>query len=91
MNSTHIAITEAIGKGRLEEALSLWQQAMTEEGESATLLYLRGKIAVKQGQWDEAITRFSQSESLDPQGPAKEARQMLDDIMCFYHKDLYNP
>lgn len=91
MNSTHLAIIAAIEEGHLSEALALWKEAHEAEGGTAMLLYLKGRMAMKQGLWDEAITCFSQAEDLDPQSPAKEARQMLDDIMCFYHKDLYNP
>jgi len=29
--------------------------------------------------------------ALDAQSPAVEAKQMLEDILNFYHKDAYNP
>ncbi|MBQ9569657.1 MAG: tetratricopeptide repeat protein [Alloprevotella sp.] len=45
---------------------------------------------MKRSAWGEAISLFLQSEALDPDGPAREAREMLDDIMAFYNKDMYN-
>ena len=38
-----------------------------------------------------AINNYIQAIQLDPQSPAVEAKQMLDDILNFYHKDYYNP
>ena len=46
--------------------------------------YQQGNEARKRGQWHEAI-------KLDPDSPAVEAKRMLDDIMAFYCKDMYNP
>ena len=53
--------------------------------------YQLGNEARKQGQWHEAINNYIQAISLDPDSPAVEAKQMLDDIMAFYCKDMYNP
>ena len=49
--------------------------------------YQLGNEARKQGLWHEAI----QAIELDPDSPAVEAKRMLDDIMAFYCKDMYNP
>ena len=53
--------------------------------------YQLGNEARKQGQWHEAINNYIQAISLDPDSPAVEAKRMLDDIMAFYCKDMYNP
>ena len=29
--------------------------------------------------------------ALDPESPAVHAKEMLDDILNFYNKDMYNP
>ena len=53
--------------------------------------YKLGNDARKQGLWHEAINNYIQAIALDPDSPAVEAKRMLDDIMAFYCKDMYNP
>ena len=58
---------------------------------TAQEFYELGNEARKRGQWHEAINNYIQAIALDPDSPAVEAKQMLDDIMAFYCKDMYNP
>ena len=53
--------------------------------------YQQGNKARKQGLRHEAINCYIQAIELDPDSPAVEAKRMLDDIMAFYCKDMYNP
>ena len=53
--------------------------------------YQQGNEARKVGTWHEAINCYIQAIELDPNSPAVEAKRMLDDIMAFYCKDMYNP
>ena len=53
--------------------------------------YQLGNEARKHGQWHDAINAYIQAIALDPDSPAVEAKRMLDDIMAFYCKDMYNP
>ncbi|MBQ9203758.1 MAG: tetratricopeptide repeat protein [Prevotella sp.] len=53
--------------------------------------YEQGNALRKQGLWGEAINCYLQAAELDPDSPAVEAKRMLDDIMSFYCKDMYNP
>ena len=53
--------------------------------------YQKGNEARKQSQWYEAINCYIQAIELDPESPAVEAKRMLEDIMAYYHKDMYNP
>ena len=53
--------------------------------------YQKGNEARKQSQWHEAINCYMEAIRLDPDSPAVAAKQMLDDIMSFYCKDMYNP
>ena len=53
--------------------------------------YERGNAFRKQSLWHEAINCYIEAIKLDPDSPAVEAKQMLDDIMAFYCKDMYNP
>lgn len=45
----------------------------------------------REGKWAEAMNSYMEAIALDPDSPAVAARQMLEDIMNFYHKDAYNP
>ena len=53
--------------------------------------YELGNNARKRGAWHEAINAYIQAIELDPESPAVEAKRMLDDIMAYYCKDMYNP
>ena len=44
--------------------------------------YKLGNEYRRKGDWKHA---------LDPESPAVEAKQMLDDMFAFYCKDMYNP
>jgi len=53
--------------------------------------YQQGNAYRKQSLWHEAINCYIKAIELDPDSPAVEAKRMLDDIMAFYCKDMYNP
>lgn len=53
--------------------------------------YQQGNEYRRHGQFGEAISAYLEAIALDPNSPAVEAKQMLDDIMSFYCKDYYNP
>ena len=53
--------------------------------------YAQGNAYRKQGNWQEAINCYIKAIELDPESPAVEAKRMLDDILDFYNKDMYNP
>ncbi len=58
---------------------------------SAHDFYLKGNEYRRQGNWQEAINCYLEAIELDPESPAVHAKQMLDDILNYYNKDLYNP
>ena len=53
--------------------------------------YQQGNAYRTQGNWQEALNSYLKAIELDPESPAVEAKQMLDDIMNYYYKDYYNP
>jgi outer membrane protein assembly factor BamD (BamD/ComL family) len=53
--------------------------------------YEQGNEARKRGEFHEAINCYMQAIALDADSPAVEAKRMLDDIMAYYCKDMYNP
>ena len=58
---------------------------------TAEAYYQLGNEARTRGLWHEAMNHYIQAIALDPDSPAVEAKRMLDDIMAFYCKDMYNP
>jgi tetratricopeptide (TPR) repeat protein len=53
--------------------------------------YQLGNAARQKGLWHEAINHYIRAAEIDPDSPAVEAKRMLDDIMSFYCRDMYNP
>ena len=53
--------------------------------------YKKGNACRKEGNFSEAINCYMEAERIDPDSPAVEARKVLDEIMAFYCKDMYNP
>jgi tetratricopeptide (TPR) repeat protein len=53
--------------------------------------YEQGNAYRKAGNFAAAINCYIEAARLDPDSPAVEAKKMLDDIMAFYCKDMYNP
>ena len=58
---------------------------------AAEEFYQLGNEARKKGLWHEAINYYIKAAQIDPDSPAVVAKQMLDDIMSFYCRDMYNP
>lgn len=61
------------------------------KGMTAHEYYEQGNDLRRQGLWHEAMNSYTQAIALDPDSPAVTARRMLEDIMNYYCKDLYNP
>lgn len=53
--------------------------------------YRQGNEYRRRGDWQRAINSYMEAIELDPESPAAAAKQMLDDIMSYYCKDIYNP
>ena len=62
-----------------------------ESTETDTVLYRRGNEYRRQGNWKRALECYAEAISLNPESPAVEAKEMLDNIYSFYCRDMYNP
>ncbi|MCD7714729.1 MAG: tetratricopeptide repeat protein [Prevotella sp.] len=58
---------------------------------SSAELYERGNRLRREGRYDEAMNAYSEAVALDPDSPARTAREMLAAQFEFYCKDYYNP
>ncbi len=53
--------------------------------------YQQGNKLRKKGEWWKAINCYSSAIELNPNSPAVEAKEMLENILNYYNKDVYNP
>ncbi len=53
--------------------------------------YKRGNEYRRKGDWKHALDNYLEAIALDPESPAVEAKRMIDDILAYYCKDMYNP
>lgn len=90
MEETCEQIKKMIADGFVEEAVAAARESMGGDND-AQLLYLMGNAYMKQGLRKEAMNAYRKAAKIDPEGPAVEAQRMIDQIMAFYNKDLYNP
>ena len=58
---------------------------------TAEEFYKQGNHYRKEGNWQDAINSYIKAIELDPDSPAVEAKKMLDNILAYYCKDMYNP
>jgi hypothetical protein len=46
---------------------------------------------MKRSDWSGSLKNFRRSAALEPDGPASDSCTMIEEILNFYHKDMYNP
>ena len=84
-------IKQLISNGQTEEAIVLLNGLLSEQTEAADdVHYLLGNAFRKQGDWQGALNHYQEAITINPESPAKEARNMALDILNFYNKDMYN-
>ena len=75
--------------GKLTEALNALKKNNEGMSESERY-YLLGRTHLKLNHWKEATDCFLQAQALEPDGPATQQLEMINSIMDFFNKDLYN-
>lgn len=87
------AIEELIAHGDVLQAIRQLDELLIAENNfpcKDRVYYLRGNAYRKQGNWQQALNNYIMATDLNPDSPARNARQMLMDILEFYNKDMYN-
>lgn len=80
------------GLWRSETRLATLTSRLEAEPENADLLVERGKLHYRNNNWGEALNDFNRALRID--GGHREAREfagMVQEILAFRYKDIYNP
>lgn len=76
--------------GSLKEAREWLDKALEEAPEDDALHFWKGNLCRHTGQHSKALEHYAVATELNPESPARQARSMLMDILCFYDKERYN-
>lgn len=84
------AAKEALDQTKPEEALAILDKLTVRN--NGEVIFMKGEIYFKLQNWGEALNHFSlYLEQFPTDIKAKSYCIMIQDILGFYHKDLYNP
>ena len=72
-----------------EQAIKALDTLIPQTSKDDHLFYLRGKAYLKTSNWQKALENFLEAKYLNPESPAQEALAMTNQILEFYHKDVY--
>lgn len=62
-----------------------------ERNEAAERFYKEGNQYRQQNDWQHALECYNQAIELNPESPASKAKEMLENILNFYCKEMFNP
>ena len=82
---------ELINHGKVEKAILQLDEILHSDfpGKDEAY-YLRGNAYRKQSNWQQALNNYRYAIDLNPDSPARQAYNMVMDILNFFHKDMYN-
>lgn len=83
-------IRELLRENRIEEALRKLDAILEKEPASDEAFYLRGNAYRKLGNFQMALNNYLSAMELNPDSPARQAHDMLMEILDFYYKEMYN-
>lgn len=85
-------IRKQLEKGEVENSIQALNRYLSREDAlfKDEAYYLLGNAYRKCGNWQQALNNYQQAIDINPESPAANARQMVIDILNFYHKDMYN-
>lgn len=85
-------IRKLLDEGEVENCIQALKVYLSHEDALCKdeAFYLLGNAYRKTGNWQQALNNYQQAIDINPESPAVNARQMVIDILNFYHKDMYN-
>jgi tetratricopeptide (TPR) repeat protein len=86
-------VKKMISDGKVKEAISELDLLISAHQDLPLdqLYYIRGNAYRKLSDWQQALNNYLEAIAINPDSEAQGARQMVMDILNFYHKDYYNP
>jgi len=84
-------VKQLIYDGKTDDAIRLLDKYITGHEESDEAWYLRGNAYRKKGDMRQALNNYLRAMELNPESPAKQAYDMLIEILDYYNKETYNP
>lgn len=83
-------IRKLLRENRIEEAIGKLDAMLEQEPTSDEAFYFRGNAYRKLGDFQQALNNYLSAMELNPESPAREAHDMLMEILDFYYKEMYN-
>lgn len=83
-------IKKLIYEGKVDEAIRSLDAYIQENEACDEAWYLRGNAYRKLGDNRQALNNYLRALELNPDSPARQAHDMLINILNFYNKDMYN-
>lgn len=62
-----------------------------ENIDEAEKYYQRGNAYRQQSDWQNAIACYNEAIALNPDSPAAKAKEMIENILNYYCKEMFNP
>ncbi len=84
-------MTLLMNEGRTDEAIRSIAEKLAEHPEDDALHYLMGNAYRRLSNWQKALEHYAEAVELNSQSPARQAREMLTNILDYRCKDLLNP
>lgn len=84
-------LKKLINKGDVDRAIKELNILLESDSIPKDILfYLLGNAYRKKSDWQQALNSYQSAIDINPNSPAVQARQIVMDILEFFHKDMYN-
>ena len=91
MNKELKDIKGLINNGETKLAIEKLTELLTSDIDNKDIIYyLFGNAYRKMNNWQGALNNYQEAININPDSPAKDAREMMMNIINFYNKDMYN-
>lgn len=84
-------VKNLMDNGHVKEAIAVLDDAIASaDGNVDELYYERGNAYWKLQDWKNCLDSYMLAVEVNPESPAVEARRMVEEILQFFNKDMYN-
>lgn len=90
--STEQEIKALVDAGKRQEAIRMLESGLDVQGDQETTLLMLGELIYAEGRMAEALNRFNAVLRLNPENlKARNYVTMINNILGYYCKDMFNP